>query len=594
MEFVSDFELRIFSKKSYRIADDQFNGVIIEPAVNRFSPRHLFRPALFFLMACAGFCAVALQIDPGGDLPSWPEGPGLTLDEGFNAEEGVRLAAGLKAWVQGTLTWQEVFGKEEQLGANPPLGYHLADHPPLGRIWMGVWHEGCSKVLAKPGDSSRVVVVAYARLGSASAFGLLLFLVGFSTARWYGTFAGVVAALSLLLMPRVFGHAHLAALETMMNLIYTAAILSVAAWWKSSPGTSPSPPRFLAVVLAGFLWGLALLTKIQAVLIGPPVVLWALWHWRWRAIFPLLVWGLVGLTVFFAGWPWLWFDPRNHALDYFRSTTNRATLYAWYFGERYADVNVPWHYPFVMFLTTIPVGLLLLGFCGIFGRETRSPAQGGDGRLPLLVAAGMFPLVLFAVPGVAVYDGERLFLVSFPLFAIPIGLGTAMVWRWLTLRWNAGRRTLVLMGFLLLQTVGLWTLSPCYLSYYNLLIGGVPGGNELGMETNSWGDSLTRTLWEEVVRTVPKGSTVHVTPVVHPLQLAFLDSQLPELKAKQITLAPCIPERTDEATYLVLFERQADLAPEIVAAVKDVAPQFAITRQGVRLGAFYNFGPTSE
>src|SRR5688572_22014085 len=195
-------------------------------------------------------------------------------------------------------------------------------------------------------------------------------------------------------------------------------------------------------------------------------------------------------------------------------------------GPRFADKSVPWHYPFVMFLSTIPAGLLLLGFAGVFGRDAQTQMPGGDGKLQLVLAATVFPLLLFAVPGVAVYDGERLFLVSFPLFAIAIGLGSAMVWRWLRLQWNAQLAAIALAVFLLLQTVGLWTLRPCNLSYYNLLIGGPSGASQLGMETNYWGDSLTRSLWNEVAQTVPKGSTVHVTPVLHPLQLVFLESQL--------------------------------------------------------------------
>jgi hypothetical protein len=165
----------------------------------------------------------------------------LTLDEGFNAEEGVRLVAGLKAWASGAVTWEEVFGQKEDLGANPPLGYHLADHPPGGRIWLGLWHDLGSSLFRSAEDSPRVIV-AYARLGSAAAFGLLLLLIGLVTARWYGRLAGVVASFSLLLMPRVFGHAHLAALETVMNLAYAAAILSVAAWWKYPEVTATRPP----------------------------------------------------------------------------------------------------------------------------------------------------------------------------------------------------------------------------------------------------------------------------------------------------------------------------------------------------------------
>src|SRR5690606_16822622 len=99
---------------------------------------------------------------------------------------------------------------------------------------------------------------------------------------------------------------------------------------------------------------------------------WAFWHWRGKAILPLFVWGVVGLLVFFLGWPWLWFDPLDHTLQYFRSSTDRATLYVWYFGERFADTQTPWHYPLVMFLVTMPAGLLFCGLCGFAGRSTQA------------------------------------------------------------------------------------------------------------------------------------------------------------------------------------------------------------------------------
>ena len=135
--------------------------------------------------------------------------------------------------------------------------------------------------------------------------------------------------------------------------------------------------------------------------------------------------------VFFVGWPWLWFDPWGHFVDYFRRTTHRSTLYVWYVGERFADVRVPWHYPFVFFLTTIPVALLVWGFFGAAGRDDQKRFHVRDGKYQLILAAAVFPLVVFAIPGVAVYDGARLFLVSFPLWSIVISRGVVMTWQWL-------------------------------------------------------------------------------------------------------------------------------------------------------------------
>jgi len=172
--------------------------------VNDF-PRFLLRLAIFGLIAGLGFGATAVQIDPSGALPSWPAGPGVTVDEGFNVQEGVRLVIGLKAWFRGAVGWREVFGDRKNLGPNPPLGFHLADHPPAGRVWLGLWHQAGAAILEKPGQPERLVY-AYARLGSAAAFALIIFLVGFFSAKWYGMPAGLIAAGSLVLMPRVFGH----------------------------------------------------------------------------------------------------------------------------------------------------------------------------------------------------------------------------------------------------------------------------------------------------------------------------------------------------------------------------------------------------
>lgn len=554
-------------------------------------PRFLLRLAIFGLIAGLGFGATAVQIDPSGALPSWPAGPGVTVDEGFNVQEGVRLVIGLKAWFRGAVGWREVFGDQKNLGPNPPLGFHLADHPPAGRIWLGLWHQAGAAVLEKPGQPERLVY-AYARLGSAAAFALIIFLVGFFSAKWYGMPAGLIAAGSLILMPRVFGHAHLASLETVMNLAYVAAILSVAAWWKPVPNPPP-PPDSGTVVFAGILWGLALLTKIQAVLIAPPVVLWTLWYWRRKAFLPLMVWGGLGLLVFFLGWPWLWFDPLDHALDYFRSSTDRAALSTWYFGEKFTDVQTPWHYPFVIFFTTIPVGLLVWGLLGIVGRNAEKRWLAADGRLHLILLACLFPLVLFAIPGVAVYDGARLFLISSPMWAIVIARGVGVSWHWLADKAGSKIAGLVVFGVFASQGYGLWVTSPHYLNYYNLVIGGLAGADAKGMEINYWGDSLTKDYWNEVAERIPSGGTVHVTPVLHPLQLEFLKSQLSMLDDKKITLKPCDPKQLDEVKYLAHFNRKADLAPPIENAIKSLTPEIEVERQGVRLGAFYEFDQTA-
>jgi hypothetical protein len=127
----------------------------------------------------------------------------------------------------GAIEWREVFGEQADIGPHPTLGYHNPDHPPLGRLAIGMGHD-IARAIDRPVENQSPFSAVSARVAPALAFAVLVALVGFMTARWYGPPSGVIAAIALVLMPRVFGHAHLAALETFIGLAYTGAVLAVA------------------------------------------------------------------------------------------------------------------------------------------------------------------------------------------------------------------------------------------------------------------------------------------------------------------------------------------------------------------------------
>ena len=524
-------------------------------------------------VALVALLAVVLTLDAAGDYPQLIEGPGVTLDESFNVQMGVYQWNALREYHVVLLhpdSVREVFG---------PGSNYNPDHPPLGRVWLGIWHD-VVKWLFPPADHPSPFVTDCARVGSATAFALTVFLIGAFATKWYGRAAGVVAAVSLVLMPRVFGHAHLASLETFLNGTYSLTMLSVAHWWSvrvsnADRGTIKLPMR--VVVLTGVLWGLALLSKMQAILIPPVVGLWALWHWRQRAIVPLTIFGVVGVVVFFLGWPWLWLDPVANFHEYFARTTSRAVLHCYYLGQVWADKDVPRHYPFVMFAVTIPVGLHALGLLGVIGGERawRQP------REQLVLGAAVFPLVLFALPGVAAYDGERLFLVSYPMWGVLIGRGAAVAWRWMEQQAECGRvpvlakrrvKVAMVAVFLAVQGIGVVGTHPCQLSYFNLLVGGSRGADRLGFERTYWGDSLTRSLLTRVTGSVQEGATIAVSPVLHQFQLDDLLMQSPILRARRIRLVASSAVRDDGKVQIageLLFCRKADLHPSDIAFTFD-------------------------
>ena len=89
-----------------------------------------FGPAVIAVVA---WLIIVASVDPAGSYPDWPEGPGLTVDEMFNVEQGVYLVEAIRIYGLGLLdprSIREVFG-------NPA---YLPDHPPLGRLWLGVHH----------------------------------------------------------------------------------------------------------------------------------------------------------------------------------------------------------------------------------------------------------------------------------------------------------------------------------------------------------------------------------------------------------------------------------------------------------------------
>ena len=426
------------------------------------------------------------------------------------------------------LTWDEPFsifaGRDYAawFGELPGAAFHRDvidghwrknhEHPPLAKLAMGVAQMAL-------GDDAGVIRTS--RFAAAFLFALLVEAVFLFGGRTFGGLAGVFAAASLLCMPRVFGHGHLASLDVPMALTW---LLAAAAFARAMRGGG-----LRWVLVAGLCLGLALLTKINAVLLPAVLALWALachrhlFLWRpppsrgskrarsdagaaWlskahlaRACWPLAwvaVVAAIGLGVMVAGWPWLWPDVAGRLGAYLEPIaprwlvpgarpTWRVSIPVLYFGTIYAR-QAPFHYPLVMTLATVPIGVLFLACVGVV-RALRRFRR--DPMLALLVVNAAAILGAFMLPGVPKYDGVRLFLPVFPFVALLAGVGGQRCWAWVARR--AGRRH----RLPLLLTVVLFMIHPYELSYYNALTGGLWGADKLGLETTYWHDPVNRRLF---------------------------------------------------------------------------------------------------
>ncbi len=550
------------------------------------------------LIASCALWLVISSIDAAGDYPNNGEGPGVTIDEIFNVQEGIRIETGLQGVVVGSLSLKDIFGQQKDFppGHQPQIGFHNPDHPPLGRLGIGLCHHLLTALFPLENHPSPFVISA-GRTASAVAFALLVYLVALTTSKWYGQMAGVIAGTSLILMPRLLGHAHLAALETITGLMFTTTVLFVAHRWK--PGEAISRKN---IILAGGILGLMFLTKIQAVLLPIPIACWVAWnwgvqrnddshkvsfakHWFQQVLFPLVCWGGIAFMLFFMLWPWLWLDPVEHLKEYFGRTTNRATLYTWYFSERYIDKEVPWHYTWVMFLVTVPVGLHLLGVIGLWKNHTAWKMP----REQLLLGCMLFPLVLFSIPGVAVYDGVRLFLVVFPLWAVFIGKGGSAVIGWMVKRISPRLAIPLFAVFLLSSAWGIVIFHPCYISYYNGLVTTITADEVNMMEKDYWGSAITRSMLEEIAKKVPAGSTIEVTPVLIPFQLEVMQQQSPILRKMNYQLKPYESGTPLSGKYVLFYSRLADLPPEFQQLPEKAILLVETKRGGFRLAGLLHF-----
>ena len=174
-------------------------------------------------------------------------------------------------------------------------------------------------------------------------------------------------------------------------------------------------------------------------------------------------------------------------------------------------------------------------------------------------------------------------LVSFPLWAVLIGRGGGIVASWLTTKVSPRIATIGLSLLLAGQAIGLAAYRPAYLSYYNLLVGGLAGAERLGFEPTYWGDSVTSDLLDAAAQAVPAGGTLAVAPVLHQFQLDDLSSQSPALRERNVRLVEYGTPDAASADALLVFERRSSMNADLRRRLATAEPIAAVERQTVRL-----------
>ncbi|MDK2972059.1 MAG: hypothetical protein PWP23_1814 [Candidatus Sumerlaeota bacterium] len=372
------------------------------------------------------------------------------------------------------------------------------EFPPLVK-WLGALTLG----LAPRGHALLAMRTVPAALFAATV--LMLYVLA---RRRVGHPWSCVVAAGYALHPRLLGHAHFAASETVM------AFLTVLALWVAA-GDLEKWGRRLALAAVG---GLALAAKVNGLILVVALVAWLLlrpWMgrssghcWKRDALTALLV-AALGPLLALAIWPWMWDETGARLWEYWQFIREHAHYGVWYLGEKWVlppgnGEPVPWHYPLVMTLVASPVAWSLLALAGVAGVARvawREKRLGEFDLLLLLLAAGPFAAAM--LPSSPRYDGVRLF---FPAF-VPLTLLAARMPEALPVRWKeallapkpSSRTMAVCAGVALLLAEGFLPGARPGLGFYNLPVRlAAKSGTEFPFETTYWTERATPKVFDDI------------------------------------------------------------------------------------------------
>ena len=445
--------------------------------------------------------------------------------------------------------------------------------PPFFKLWGGLF-AGVAALLFGTDDLA-LVGDAY-RMGSYALF-LLSTCAAFRFAR--SAFGGAAAwgtALSMPLIPALFGFARLGQLDGAVASMYLLA--AVALYLMLTRG------GWKLTALAGVVLGLAFATKLNVFTLVPAALLWGFVYRREGAVFARLVASFgIGAAVFFALWPWLWRDPVGRTWEFLTWTAGlQEERFTYYLGEWWA--GAPFHYPLATLVVLVPLAVAVAGVIGVlrlFG-EARNPASGWVLlNLALVVAVAGSGLV-------PIYGGPRQFLAAFPLWAICAGVGVG----WMSSRLRV-RPVVTLAAYAALSLPGvLWTGTANSLEYYGEAVGLVPGARALGFETTYLADTYKPAVgW--LNEEAPRGATVYAQAGTHPVlesyrRIGELREDLrPAYLAQIAPEGPVMDEEPREGSYFLFLPRQS-IYTEQMLALEDKRPLYRHEKGGVPLIRVYS------
>jgi len=533
---------------------------------------------------------------------------------GFSRDEGFYFTAAsdYKRWFALLV---DAPAKALERTAIDPIWQSNHEHPALMKSLFAISHTLLHDRFKVFEDDSTAF-----RFPGMLMMGLALFVTYLFAARAYSRRAGVIAALSLGLMPSIFYHAHLACFDVPIMAMWTTCIY---VYWRSEKEGGLN-----WAMLAGIVYGLTLETKHNAWML-PAVFLPHALIVHGRAISrhaakssripiptSLVAMAVIGPAVFLLLWPWLWNDTLPRLQEYVNFHVHHDYYNIEFLGQTYFGPPSPRSYMPVMIAATVPAITLVLFFIGAFDRARELSARLvwwlGDawGRaLPwpkaapekdrvqtdlLLFLAIAVALGPFVLPRTPIFGGTKHWITAYPFLAILAGRGFDLVWTRLALllekrtHLDATRRiaaqTVVVacsFGGALATTVH---SHPFGLSAYTPAFGGTAGGADLGLNRQFWGFT-TESLAPWLAENAKPGETLYFMDTAWPSwQRLIAEKRIPE------TLRGVSSPAEAELSIVHHEQHMNEVDYNIWTEYGSSTPAYVLTHDGVPIITVYRRG----
>ncbi len=508
-------------------------------------------------------------------------------------------------------------------------------HPPLYKILSGLCWWFFSDTL---GDFT-----AY-RLSSALLSIILIFFLFRAIEKNRGFIPAICGSLTLLLMPRFFGHSHIAATEIPLASFWfmtcyffykgltgsqkvpiTPSPLTGEGWGEGDIKTNHSAlqniirftfwgkvrkNRFVAtftrlscnwsVLTAGIVLGFAFAVKFTAILIPIPLVLWAIIYREKKAFLIIAIMLIIAPVIAFSVNPGWWHSPVDKIYEFVYQSLSRKEnipISTYFIGTKWS-FSPPWFYAPVMLLITIPLTALLVMVAGLLSLVKEKFCSSSDVLYLLNIPVIMGVVML---PGTPVHDGVRQFFYVLPFLAYLSGPGYGFIIN--SIRSLDGsskiKNIAVALCLFILLFSQAWQLKkyhPFYLSYYNELIGGLKGAYNRGMEITYWFDACDNNFIAYINKQIPAQSKIGVFPpnIDYFIFLQYIG----KIKDDVFFCTPVelslkeddnTNEFTDSSEYFILMSRLEGFREFQWVIYNNVEPLYSTKVDGVQLMGIYEW-----